>query len=172
MQSSDRLAGRWRNAGIARPTKIRKGISMRKYIVGNWKMNGTSADLPEIAAIAAMAAQLSGGRQRHLPSRHSRRACCERRLPGFPIGGQDCHMQASGAHTGCVSAAMLVDAGASVTTIVGHSERRAAQYEHDADIRAKADAAHAVGLNVIVCVGETLAGARCRAGASSCAWAT
>ena len=64
-------------------------------------------------------------------------------------------MDASGAHTGCVSAAMLVDAGATVT-IIGHSERRAAQHEQDADIRLKAEAAKSVGLNVILCVGETL----------------
>ena len=65
-------------------------------------------------------------------------------------------MQQSGAHTGCVSADMLVDAGASLT-IVGHSERRAAQHEQDNDVLAKAEAAHNAGLKVIICVGETLA---------------
>ena len=40
------------------------------------------------------------------------------------IGGQDCHAEASGAHTGDISAEMLEDAGASAV-IVGHSERRA-----------------------------------------------
>ena len=50
---------------------------------------------------------------------------------------------------------MLSDAGA-VLTIIGHSERRAAQQEQDSDIRGKAEAAHAAGLNAIVCVGETL----------------
>jgi triosephosphate isomerase len=65
-------------------------------------------------------------------------------------------MQPSGAHTGCVSADMLVDAGASLT-IVGHSERRAAQHEQDFDVLAKAEAAYNAGLKVIVCVGETLA---------------
>jgi triosephosphate isomerase len=70
------------------------------------------------------------------------------------IGGQDCHMSVSGAHTGCVSAAMLKDAGAALT-IVGHSERRAAQQESDSDIRDKALAAKAAGLSAIVCVGET-----------------
>lgn len=127
---------------------------MRKYIVGNWKMNGTSADLPEIAAIAAMAAKYPAADSAIcLPATLIHRVTSE--VAGFPIGGQDCHMQGSGAHTGCVSADMLMDAGASIT-IIGHSERRAAQHEHDADIRQKADAAFAVGLNVILCVGETL----------------
>lgn len=127
---------------------------MRKYIVGNWKMNGTSADLPEISAIAAMVgAYPSVDSAICLPATLINLAA--KSLPDFSIGGQDCHSAASGAHTGCVSAAMLVDAGARVT-IIGHSERRAAQHETDADIRGKAEAAQAEGLNVIVCVGETL----------------
>jgi triosephosphate isomerase (TIM) len=127
---------------------------MRKYIVGNWKMNGTSADLPEIAAIAAMVgAYPSVDSAICLPATLIERAA--HGLTGFSIGGQDCHSAASGAHTGCVSAAMLLDAGASVT-IVGHSERRAAQHETDADICGKAETARSEGLNVIICVGETL----------------
>lgn len=124
---------------------------MRKYIVGNWKMNGTSADLPEIAAIAAMV--------ENYPQVDS--ALCmpstliERASSTMTVGGQDCHSEPSGAHTGCISAAMLADAGASLT-IVGHSERRAAQQESDADVQAKAEAAAEAGLGVIVCVGETL----------------
>jgi triosephosphate isomerase len=70
------------------------------------------------------------------------------------VGAQDCHAAEGGAHTGDVSAAMLKDAGAGFV-IVGHSERRADHGETDADVRAKAEAALAVGLNVIVCVGET-----------------
>ena len=127
---------------------------MRKLIVGNWKMNGTSRNLSEIAAIADLA--------REYPLVES--ALCvpatliqqaSQSSPDFAIGGQDCHMNSTGAHTGCVSADMLADAGA-VLTIVGHSERRAAQHEMNADIRGKAQAALEAGLQVIVCVGETL----------------
>lgn len=127
---------------------------MRKYIVGNWKMNGTSANLPEIVAIGAMAAKFpSVAGAICLPATLVARAAAA--LPGFLVGGQDCHMDSSGAYTGCISAEMLLDAGAGVT-IVGHSERRAAQHEKDEDIRLKAQAARAVGLDVILCVGETL----------------
>lgn len=70
------------------------------------------------------------------------------------VGGQDCHVAAGGAHTGDISAAMLADAGADFT-IVGHSERRAAHGETDAVVKAKAEAALAAGLGVILCVGET-----------------
>ena len=50
---------------------------------------------------------------------------------------------------------MLLDAGASLT-IVGHSERRDAQRESDAEVKAKAEAALSAGLAVILCVGESL----------------
>jgi triosephosphate isomerase (TIM) len=127
---------------------------MQKYIVGNWKMNGTSADLPEIAVIGSLAQRYPNVKAALcLPATLIHRASTE--TGGFPIGGQDCHMQSSGAHTGCVSADMLIDAGA-VVTIIGHSERRADQNELSSDIRAKAEAAKKAGLAVIVCVGETL----------------
>lgn len=127
---------------------------MRKFIVGNWKMNGTSRDLDEIAAIAAEAQHhISVDSALCVPATLIERAM--KTVGAFPIGGQDCHMHKSGAHTGCVSGDMLSDAGA-VLTIIGHSERRAAQQEQDSDIRGKAEAAHAAGLNAIVCVGETL----------------
>jgi len=72
------------------------------------------------------------------------------------VGGQDCHTEAKGAHTGDVSAAMLADIGADFV-IVGHSERRRDHKETNTAVRAKAGAALAAGLGVIVCVGETLA---------------
>jgi triosephosphate isomerase len=72
------------------------------------------------------------------------------------IGGQDCHAKPCGAHTGCLSAAMLKEVGATYA-IVGHSERRADQGETDADVAAKAAALHAAGMGAILCVGETLA---------------
>jgi len=128
---------------------------MRKLVVGNWKMNGVTSDLAEIAAIAKKSLHYPAVESALcLPATLISRASDS--VQGFLIGGQDCHMQASGAHTGCVSADMLVDAGASLT-IVGHSERRAAQHEQDNDVLAKAQAAHNAGLKVIICVGETLA---------------
>lgn len=127
---------------------------MRKFIVGNWKMNGVSGDIPEIAAIAALAHEYADVDVAIcLPASLISRATLA--APGFTIGGQDCHAHATGAHTGCVSAPMLADAGASLT-IIGHSERRCDQHETDAEICAKAMAAHGVGLKTIVCVGETL----------------
>jgi triosephosphate isomerase len=126
---------------------------MRKLIAGNWKMNGLLAQLEDIAAIGdAVSAYPSVDTALCIPATLIRPAAG--RFPNMAIGGQDCHYAVSGAHTGCISAEMLADAGAKLT-IVGHSERRAAQGESDADVRGKALAARAAGLSAIVCVGET-----------------
>lgn len=117
-------------------------------------MHGVSGDIAEIQAIAAAASnypQVDCGLC--LPATLIERAV--RAVPGFPIGGQDVHSAAKGAHTGCTSADMLIDAGATMV-IVGHSERREAQHESDADVRAKAETGLRAGLLVILCVGESL----------------
>lgn len=132
------------------------GMARRKLVVGNWKMNGLAADLGEARAIGigALGSEGSGvDVALCLPATLIERAA--KALPGLAIGAQDVHRAASGAHTGDVSAEMLVDAGARLT-IVGHSERRAGHGETDADVRAKAEAAVAAGLDVILCVGESL----------------
>jgi triosephosphate isomerase len=71
------------------------------------------------------------------------------------VGGQDCHAQEKGAHTGDTSAWMLKDAGCG-WVIVGHSERRTNHGETDATVKAKAEAALKAGLVAIICIGETL----------------
>jgi triosephosphate isomerase len=128
-------------------------MSERPYIVGNWKMNGTRAMLSEARAIDRGAERLMKVEVALAPPFtliHATRK--EAGLIG--VGAQDCHAAEGGAHTGDISAAMLKDAGAGFV-IVGHSERRADHGETDAEVKAKASAALAVGLNVIVCVGET-----------------
>ena len=129
-------------------------MSRRMYVVGNWKMHGLSADLAEVRAIADAASAFSNvDTALCIPTILIERAV--RAVPGIPIGAQDVHFADKGAHTGCISAAMLKDAGASLV-IVGHSERREAQRETDEEVRSKAAAALAAGLSVILCVGESL----------------
>ena len=128
-------------------------MTRRRLIAGNWKMNGTRAALGEVSAIARAAAEHRAvDVALCLPATLIGRAV--EAAPGFAIGGQDVHANPDGAHTGCISAAMLLDAGASLA-IVGHSERRSDQHESDADVRAKAQAGLAAGLHVILCVGES-----------------
>lgn len=129
-------------------------MGRRKLVVGNWKMNGLRAQLGEVEAIgAAAAAHPSVEVGLCLPA--TLIASAQAVSGAAFVGAQDCHMKDSGAHTGCLSAAMLAEAGAS-WTIVGHSERRQDQGESDADVAAKALAAKAAGLKVILCVGESL----------------
>ena len=127
---------------------------LKKLVAGNWKMHGLSSDLEEIGAIAEQADRYPQvDVALCVPATLIERAA--RAVPGLTIGGQDVHHAEKGAHTGCSSALMLLDAGASLT-IVGHSERRDAQRENDADIKAKAEAALSVGLATILCLGEAL----------------
>jgi triosephosphate isomerase len=127
---------------------------MRKLAAGNWKMNGMSVDLAEIAKLIdahpAPDCDMLICPPTTLLSRMAERAAAS----ALQIGGQDCHAAGNGAHTGDISAAMLKDAGAS-HVILGHSERRADHGETDASVQAKAAAAQAIGLVAIVCAGET-----------------
>ncbi len=126
----------------------------RKLAAGNWKMHGLAADLAEAEAVARDHPRPGCDVLICPPATLVARAVD--RLSGGPVavGGQDCHKTEKGAHTGDVSAAMLADAGAT-HVIVGHSERRADHGETDADVAAKATAAHAAGLIAIICLGET-----------------
>ena len=127
---------------------------IRPLAAGNWKMNGLSASIGEIKAIAQAAAQIGGADVLICPPATLIAAATAAASGRIAIGGQDCHAKASGAHTGDISAEQLKDAGAS-HVIVGHSERRADHGESDEAVRAKAEAALRAGLTAIVCVGET-----------------
>ena len=130
---------------------------IRPLVAGNWKMNGTSASLGEIRAIGN---GFLGGLDTQVdalvcvPATLLARAADILSQTPVRAGGEDCHTQESGAHTGCISAEMLKDAGAT-HVIVGHSECRAAAAEDDAMVCAKASAAWRAGLVAIICIGET-----------------
>jgi len=124
-------------------------------IAGNWKMNGrlqSVIDLVEgIKAGDAGKAQL---------------AVCPPAIYLMKVGGmldgshialgaQNVCDQQSGAFTGEVSAAMLIESGCHYA-IVGHSERRALYGESDQLVAARYAMAVQAGLTPILCVGETL----------------
>ena len=129
----------------------------RPLIAGNWKMNGLSDSLDQARALVALV-------DAHPPA--ARVAFCPPAtlihrmadlLAGstIAVGGQDCRSEMKGAFTGDISPEMLVDAGATLV-ILGHSERRALHAETDAMVADKVRGALRVGLEPIVCVGETL----------------
>ncbi len=130
---------------------------IRPLVAGNWKMNGTSASFGELRSIGN---GFLGGLNTEceallcVPATLLSRAA--EILSQFPVkaGGQDCHADESGAHTGDISAEMLKDAGAAYV-VVGHSERRTDHGETDDIVARKAQAAWRAGLSAIICIGET-----------------
>lgn len=73
----------------------------------------------------------------------------------YAIGGQTMSELENGAHTGDISAQMLLEVGCKYV-IVGHSERREDHGETNAIVAAKAAQALKAGLTPIICVGESL----------------
>ena len=132
----------------------------RPLIAGNWKMNGLAAEAT--ALINGLSTRLAAPDPPDCdvlvcPPATLLRSVAEATVAaGMALGGQDCHTQPKGAHTGDISAAMLADCRCGFV-IVGHSERRTDHGESDALVRAKAAAAQAEGLAPIICIGETAA---------------
>ncbi|KZY40120.1 triose-phosphate isomerase [Roseovarius sp. HI0049] len=127
---------------------------MRKLAAGNWKMNGTRAALAELEKIAAAHPEAVVDILVCPPFQLLTQAADIAAGSPVAIGGQDCHNETSGAHTGDISAAMLVDTGATAV-IVGHSERREDHNETSALVREKARTAIEAGLTAIICLGES-----------------
>lgn len=125
---------------------------LKKLVVGNWKMNGTKADLPQIAAISDIAAHSKADVVICVPATLIEPACAA--AAAIAIGAQDCHASPNGAHTGCISAAMIAECGAQYV-IIGHSERREDQGESNADVKAKSQSVIDANMHAILCVGES-----------------
>ena len=130
--------------------------SVRPLVAGNWKMNGLAAQLAEAQAVRDALVKSNSAVDVMICPPATLLAQMAWAVKGSKVllGGQDCHVAASGAYTGDIAAEMLADAGAKAV-IVGHSERRAGHGELDSIVRSKASAAHRAGLTAIVCVGET-----------------
>jgi len=129
----------------------------KPYMAGNWKMN-----LDRAGAVA-----LARGLRERVGDRDDVDVAVAppfvyieavvAALEGSPIkvGGQNACDQTSGAFTGEVSAAMLRDVGCTFV-VLGHSERRHVYGEGDELVNPKVERALAEGLEVVLCVGETL----------------
>ena len=132
-------------------------MTKRKFIAGNWKMNG------DLASNEALIKQLLAG----IGQPACGVAVCppaaylgqlQALLAGqraIELGAQDVSQHENGAFTGDVSAAMLHDFGVRYV-LCGHSERRQHQGETDVHVAIKVKRALSAGITPIVCVGETL----------------
>jgi triosephosphate isomerase (TIM) len=129
-------------------------MSRRPFVAGNWKMHKTAAEAA--AFVEALAGRIPAGVDVAVCPPFTALADTVRAAvgSGITVYAQNMHQAESGAFTGEVSAAMLVAAGAD-GVLIGHSERRQLFGETDASVNEKAARAHAVGLRVILAVGET-----------------
>ena len=130
----------------------------RPYIAGNWKMNLVPSEAKKYAAELAAAYKESGADCKCMI------ACPFVDLPGVveAVKGSDIIVAAenmadhkSGAYTGEVSPLMLQDLGVN-TVILGHSERRQYYGETNEVVNGKVLLALECGMDVDLCVGETL----------------
>ena len=129
---------------------------MKKFIVGNWKMNGSLA-----ANDALMQGILAGVGQPACDVAVCVPSVYLSQLQGLlasqqaiALGSQNVSQHENGPYTGDVSAEMLKEFGVRYA-IVGHSERRTYQAETDTNVAIKAKRALEAGITPIVCVGET-----------------
>jgi triosephosphate isomerase len=131
---------------------------MRKILVaGNWKMHGSKA------MVDGLLQELLGAEDKSElvdlavfpPAVYLQRTQKQLRGSAIAWGGQTLNPAPQGAHTGEISASMLLDFGCRYV-LVGHSERRTLYGESDDAVAQRFKAAHQAGLEPVLCVGETL----------------
>lgn len=145
--------------------------SRRAWIGTSWKMNKTRAEaaaylaelrdwsrtsgldtdiaiFPPFTALATAAAQLDSSRRPAPADRAGQQS------PSLHLGAQNMHWKPNGAQTGEISAEMLLDCGVSIVEL-GHYERRRCHGETDRSVNLKAKAAIAIGLETVICVGDS-----------------
>ncbi len=128
----------------------------RRVAAANWKMNLLRRDAAEFASALGEAAPFEVD-VLLFPAATSLAefAAAVVDHDDIGVGGQDLHPEESGAHTGDLSAAQLLDAGAS-WALCGHSERRADHGESDTLVGQKLARGLASGLHMMLCIGESL----------------
>jgi triosephosphate isomerase len=137
----------------------RKERFMLKLMAANWKMYKTVAESAAVLeALKKATANLPQDREAAIFAPFTALTACAavlRGVSGLYLGGQDLYPAGEGAFTGEISPLMLKDAGCRFA-LTGHSERRAILGESDALIGRKTAFALENGLDVVLCVGETL----------------
>jgi triosephosphate isomerase len=125
-------------------------------VMGNWKMHGTLAEARPLATAVRDGLKRPRGVEVALCPPFTALAAVGEILAGGPIrlGAQNCHWEATGAHTGEIGPPMLAEVGCRYV-LVGHSERRREMGETDVQINRKVQAALAHGLTPVLCLGET-----------------
>lgn len=126
------------------------------YIAGNWKMNLVPSEAARYAANLAAATKDAKVKVMIAPTAVCLPAVAEAcKGSNVIVAAQNVNDHEKGAYTGEISCAMLKDIGVN-TVILGHSERRQYYGETNQFINKKVLFALANGMDVDLCVGETL----------------
>jgi triosephosphate isomerase len=127
------------------------------FVAGNWKMNGSLESNQRL--IEGVKAGVAAGVNAEVavcpPAVYIPQVADLLAGSDVSFGGQDLSEQDSGAFTGQISAAMLLEMKCKYV-IVGHSERRTINGETDELVADKYAAALAAGLKPILCIGDLL----------------
>jgi len=133
---------------------------MKLLMAANWKMHKTLNQAAETTQelVQLTESHLSGDREVLLfPPFTCLSAVADvlKGRTGYSLGGQNFYPAEQGAFTGELSPDMLKDAGCT-TALVGHSERRHVLGEKDDFLARKVSFGLEQGLNIVLCIGETL----------------
>ncbi|MCI5952923.1 MAG: triose-phosphate isomerase [Anaerostipes sp.] len=128
----------------------------RKIVAGNWKMNKTPSEAVElINTLKPLVANDDVDVVFCVPAIDITVAVEAAKGSNIAIGAENMYYEESGAYTGEIAPAMLVDAGVKYV-IIGHSERREYFAETDETVNKKVLKAIEHGIVPIICCGETL----------------
>jgi triosephosphate isomerase len=130
---------------------------IKPLVAGNWKMHGSTETASNLAAQLAeqWGDNLAVEMVLFPPFLHLSAVKAAVANTVIAVGAQNISQHSSGAYTGEISGAMLVDQGCDYV-LVGHSERRELFSESNQTVAEKFKAAQDVGLTPILCVGESL----------------
>ena len=130
----------------------------QKIVAGNWKMNASTQFATQLANDIVGSHKNKDAQTTVIlcpPAPYLSAVQQEIKNSAIKLGAQNVSEHESGAFTGEVAASMLTDLGAQYV-IIGHSERRLLYGEQNSQIAKKISTAQQAGLNVILCLGETL----------------
>lgn len=131
-------------------------MARKKIIAGNWKMNKTPSEAVELVNLLKDLVKNDDVDVVYcVPAIDIVPVVEATKGTDVAVGAENMYFEESGAYTGEISAAMLVDAGVKYV-IIGHSERRDYFKEDDVLLNKKVKKAFEAGITPILCCGESL----------------